>query len=129
MKSRSLTLNIILPKELLVRWATNVYVFDESQITGTVELVTDSTFEVAQVIIQGFPRQIPDRDPNRIDSLVVPGPAFSGVLMRSNSLHFAPFTLELNLFVSDVHTFIILCSYSFLSFTGLPLMPASNSLH
>ena len=114
MKSLSLALIIILPKELLVRWARDVYVLDESQITGTVELVTDSTFEVGQVIIQGFPRQIPDGDPNRIDSLVVPGPAFPGMLIRSNSLHCILFTLKLNLFVSDVHTFLMLCSYCFL---------------
>ena len=50
--------------------------FDESQITGTVELVTDSTFEVARFSIQGFPRQIPDGDPNHFSSLVVPGPSF-----------------------------------------------------
>ena len=67
------------PKELIVRWAQDVYIFSENQITGTVELVTDSTFEVARVSIQGFPRQIPDGDPNRIDSLVVPGPAFPGM--------------------------------------------------
>ncbi len=111
MKSLSLTLIIILPKELLVRWARDVYVFDESQIAGTVELVTDSTFEEAQVVIQGFPRQIPDGDPNRIDSLVVPGPAFPGMLIRSNSLHCVLFTLELNLFVSDVHTFNTMLLY------------------
>ena len=66
--------------------------FDESQEAATVELVTDSTFEVDRVSIQGFPRQITDGDPNRIDSLVVPGPA--GMLMRSNSLHCVPFTLD-----------------------------------
>ena len=74
----SLTLFICFPKELLVRWASDVYEFNESQITATVELVTESTFEVDQVIIQGFPRQIPDDNPNRIDSLVVPGPFFPG---------------------------------------------------
>ena len=52
--------------------------FDESQVTGTVELVTNSTFEVDRVSIQGFPRQIPDGDPNRFPSLVVPGPCFPG---------------------------------------------------
>ena len=52
--------------------------FDESQVTGTVELVTNSTFEIAQVWIQGFPRQIPDGNPNRYPSLVVPGPYFAG---------------------------------------------------
>ena len=90
----SLTLFICFPKELFVRWASDVYVFDESQIAGTVELVTESTFEVDQVNIHGFPRQIPDGDPNRIDSLVVPGPAFPGILMRSNSLHCVLFTLD-----------------------------------
>ena len=52
--------------------------FDENQVAATVELVTDSTFEVDQVSIQGFPRQIPDDNPNRFPSLVVPGPVFSG---------------------------------------------------
>ena len=61
-------------KELLVHWSRDVYEFYESQVAATVELVTDSIFDVAQVSIQGFPRQIPDGDPNRIDSLVVPGP-------------------------------------------------------
>ncbi len=65
-------------KELVVRWATDVYHFDESQIAGTVELVTDSILEVDKVRIQGFPRQIPDGDPNRFPSLVVPGPSFPG---------------------------------------------------
>ena len=70
-------LSCIFPKELIVRWATDVYEFNESQI-ATVELVTDSNFEVDQVSIQGFPRQIPDGHPNRFPSLVVPGPAFRG---------------------------------------------------
>ena len=90
----SLTFILLLPKELLVRWARDVYDFDEKEIVGTVELVTDSTFEVDRVSIQGFPRQIPDDNPNRIPSLVVPGPAFPGVLMRSNSLHCVLFTLD-----------------------------------
>ena len=81
-------------KELRVRWARDVYVFDESQITGTVELVTDSTFEMVNISIQGFPRQIPDGDANRFDSLVVPGPSFPGMLMKSNSLHCVLFTLD-----------------------------------
>ena len=66
------------PKELLVYWARDIYEFDESQKTGTVELVVNSTFEVAYLSIQGFPRQIPDGDPNRFPSLVVPGPSFPG---------------------------------------------------
>ena len=74
----SLTFIILFPNEVIVRWARDVYVFDESQVTGTVELVTDSTIEVYQVSIQGFPRQIPDGDPNRFPSLVVPGPSFPG---------------------------------------------------
>ncbi len=77
-----------------VSWATDVYIFDESQVVGTVELVTDSTFEEERVSIQGFPRQIPDGNPNRIDSLVVPGPAFPGMLMRSHSLVCVLFTLD-----------------------------------
>ena len=62
---------------LIVRWAQDAYEFTESQL-ATVELVTNSTFEEAQVSIQGFSRQIPDDNPNRIPSLVVPGPAFVG---------------------------------------------------
>ena len=62
---------------LIVRWAQDLYEFTESQL-ATVELVTNSTFEVAQVSVQGFPRQIPDDNANRIPSLVVPGPAFTG---------------------------------------------------
>ena len=63
-------------------------------MTGTVQLVTDSTFEVAEVRIQGFPRQIPNGDLNRIDSLVVPGTTFPGMLMRSDDLHCVLFTLD-----------------------------------
>ena len=63
---------------LIVRWAHNLYEFTESSQVTTVELVTDSAFEVAQFSIQGFPTQIPDNNPNRIPSLVVPGPAFVG---------------------------------------------------
>ena len=69
---------------MVVRWATDVYIFDENQVVATVELVTDSIFEVANVSIQGFPRQIPDGNPNRIDSLVVPGPAGE---VKLSSLH------------------------------------------
>ena len=69
--------NLFLLSELIVRWATDVYEFTESQI-ATVELVTDSKFEASRVSIQGFPKWIPDGHPNRFPSLVVPGPAFSG---------------------------------------------------
>ena len=62
---------------LIVRWAQDVYEFTESQL-ATVELATDSKFEVDQFRIQGFPRQIPDDHPNHLPSLVVPGPAFTG---------------------------------------------------
>ena len=71
-------LSCIFPKELIVHWATDVYEFNESQIAAAVELVTTSNFEVDQVRIQGFPRQIPDGHPNRFPSLVVPGPAIGG---------------------------------------------------
>ena len=87
------TFIILFPKELIVHWAQDVYAFDESQITATVELVTDSTFEVAEVSIQGFPRQIPNGDTNRIDSFFVPGPAFPGMLVRSDGLHCLLFAL------------------------------------
>lgn len=61
----------------MVRWAKDVYEFTENEVAA-VQLVTDSIFEVSQISIQGFPRQIPVGHPNRIPSLVVPGPAFSG---------------------------------------------------
>ena len=70
-------LHTVFPSELIVRWAQDVYEFTESQV-ATVELVTNSKFEVSQVSIQGFPRQIPNGHPNRFPSLVVPGPAFGG---------------------------------------------------
>ena len=89
--------------------------FGESQRKGTVELVTDSTFEEAQVSIQLFPRQIPDGSPNRIDSLVVPGPAFPGkYLIKVKellcTLHIRHF---INLFISDVHTLMLRLLNSF----------------
>ena len=43
------------------------------------ELVTDSKFEVTQVGIQGFPREIPDGHPNHLPNLVVPGPAIPAI--------------------------------------------------
>ena len=61
----------------MFRWARDVYEFTESDI-ATVELVTGSNFEVTQVVIEGFPRQIPDGHPNRLPNLVVPGPAYPG---------------------------------------------------
>ena len=69
--------NLFLLSELIVRWATDVYEFTESQI-ATVELVTDSKFEASRVSIQGFPKQIPDGHPKRFPSLVVPGPVIAG---------------------------------------------------
>ena len=108
---------------MLVRWATDTYTFDESQVTGTVELVTDSKFEVDQVSIQGFPRQIPDGDPNRFPSLVVPGPAFLGAYVnevKQLSLGIL-LTLDIiNLFV-QMYTHLRM-SLSLISFKGLPLM-------
>ena len=105
------------PKELIVLWARHVYIFSENQAAATVELVIDSTFEVAQVSIQGIPRQIPDGNPNRIDSLVVPGPAGEVKLPLLCTFH----RHLINLFVSD---YTHLCRYAyFLLFKGLPLMP------
>ena len=62
---------------LVFRWAQDYYEFAESQL-ATVELVTDSMFEVAHLTIQGFPRQIHDGHPNHFPSLVLPGPAYPG---------------------------------------------------
>ena len=61
----------------MVRWSTDVYEFTENEVAA-VQLVTDSIFEVSQISIQGVPWQIPVGHPNRIPSLVVSGPAFSG---------------------------------------------------
>ena len=73
-----MTFSCIFPSELIVRWATDVYLFTESQIAATVELVTDSKFEASRVSIQGYPRQIPDGHPNLFATLVLPGPTFGG---------------------------------------------------
>ena len=56
-----------------MRWATSFYGFGENEIP-TLELVTDSIFEMAQVTIQGGPRWIPDSDPSTLSSLEVLGP-------------------------------------------------------
>ncbi len=82
--------------------------FWESEIAVTIELVTDSTFEVGQVSIQGFPRQIPDGDPNRFPSLVVCGPYFPGTgeVEQPSMRILLTFDTQINLYVSDVHTFI-----------------------
>ena len=61
------------PSVLIVRWAQDFYEFQESS-SATVELVTDSDFEAAQVVIQGRPSRIPDSDPSTLPSLEVPGP-------------------------------------------------------
>ena len=97
----------LFPKELLVHWARDVFEFNESQMTATVELVTNSTFEVGRVSIQGFPRQIPDGDPNRLLSLVVPGPPFPGVgeVKQRSLCILLTLDTQINLYVSDVHTF------------------------
>ena len=100
---------ILFLKGLIVRWAQDIYMFSENQVAGTVELVTDSTFDhlVGQVSIQGFPRQIPDGDPNRYPSLVVPGPHFPGTGEDKQPSLCILLTLDtqINLYVSDVHTF------------------------
>ena len=56
-----------------MRWAQDFYEYQEDQVT-TVELVTDSDFEVASVAISGHPRRIPDSDPSTIPSLDLLGP-------------------------------------------------------
>ena len=64
---------MLIASELIVRWAQDVYEFQEGQV-ATVELVTDSDFEVASVAISGHPRRIPDSDPSTLPSLEVLGP-------------------------------------------------------
>ena len=91
------------PKELIVYWARDVYEFDESQKTGTVELVINSTFEVAYLSIQGFPRQIPDGDPNRFPSFVVPGPSFPGEVKQPSLCTHIRHLISISSF--HVHTF------------------------
>ena len=78
--------------------------FSENQIAANVELVTDSEFEVNQVSIQGFPRQIPNGNPNRFPSLVVPGPEGEVKLPSLCTFHI---TQYIDPFVSDVHTFML----------------------
>ena len=65
---------------------TVINIYYSFQVTGTVQLVTDSTFEVERVTIQGSPRQIPDGDPNRFSSLEVPGPSIPGGEVKQPSL-------------------------------------------
>ena len=72
-----MTFLCFLPSALIVRWASDTYEFREDEV-ATVQLVTDSDFEVERASIQGFPRQIPDGHSNRYPSLVVPGPTFPG---------------------------------------------------
>ena len=62
---------------LIVRWATDVYEFNEGEIAA-VELVTDSNFEVDQISIQGFPKAIHDTRNNQYPELLVPGPVKDG---------------------------------------------------
>ena len=76
------TFSCLFPSELVVRWATDFYAFDESD-PATVQLVTDSVFESATVRIQGFPSHIPMSlngapHPNRLLSLSVCGPRIPG---------------------------------------------------
>ena len=56
-----------------MRWAKDFYDFQESEI-ATVELVTESKFEVTKVSISGCPRQIPDSNPSTHPSFEVCGP-------------------------------------------------------
>ena len=61
------------PSELVVRWATDFYEFQETGL-ATVELVIESKFEVTQVAISGRPSRIPDSDPCHHEPLLVCGP-------------------------------------------------------
>ena len=61
------------PSELIVRWAQDFYEFQEWE-KATVELVTDSDFEAAQVVISGRPSRIFDSDLSTLPSIEVPGP-------------------------------------------------------
>ena len=61
-----------------MHWGKDFYEFTEGDLVTEVELVTDSDFEVEQISIQGFPRQILDGHFSRIASLVVPGPVSPG---------------------------------------------------
>ena len=54
-------------------WATNFYEFSESEL-ATVELITTSKFEAAQINILARPVQIPDGHPNHYPPLVLPQP-------------------------------------------------------
>ena len=56
-------------------WATNFYEFSESEL-ATVELITTSKFEAAQINILARPVQIPDGHPNHYPPLVLPQPGF-----------------------------------------------------
>ena len=56
-----------------MRWAGDFYEFRESEL-ATVELVTESKFEVTEVAVRGHPRRIPDSDPSTLPSLQVCGP-------------------------------------------------------
>ena len=67
------TTSLLIPLELIVRWARDFYECQEGQPV-TVELVTDSDFEVASVAISGRPRRIPDSDPSTRPSLDLLGP-------------------------------------------------------
>ena len=56
-----------------MRWVQDFYQFQENEL-ATLELVTDSAIEVAQVAIHGSPRRIPDSDRYSFPSLKVLGP-------------------------------------------------------
>ena len=56
-----------------MRWAKDFYEFGENEL-ATVELVTESNFEVASIAISGRPGRIPDNDPISRPSLQVCGP-------------------------------------------------------
>ena len=61
-----------------VYWGEDFYDYRESDVAARVKLVTTSTFEVDQIRVLGFPKEIPYGHPNRISSLTVPGPVIPG---------------------------------------------------
>ena len=107
-----------------MRWARKFYDFNENEshyATATVELVTDSVFEVSQVTIQGDPRWIPDSDPSTLPSLEVVGPDLipgssesnlNDVTMLVSLQHFS--NMINSPYCSHMYISIYRCDHSFL---------------
>ena len=66
------------PSALIVSWARNFYEFSESEL-ATVELITTSKFEAAQINILARPVQIPDGHPNHYPPLMLPQQGLNGM--------------------------------------------------